>query len=170
MDSQLTDSVSENLFPDIERSGARFSEDGKYRYLLWRVWDESKPCIMFIGLNPSTATAAMDDPTIRRVKGFAKSWGYGGVYMANLFAFISPYPKDLLTVADPIKDNDIWLKSTALNCKDILFAWGSFPEAEKRAAEVIEMFPNAVCLGLNKNGTPKHPLYIKANQQQINFK
>lgn len=153
-----------------EISGAHFSECRKYRYGLWRKWDTDKPFIMFIGLNPSTASENMDDPTIRRVKRFAKDWGYGGVYMTNLFALVSPYPEELKTCDDPIKDNDKWLSFFYCMCKDVLFAWGSFKEAQQRAMEVSKMFPNAVCLGINKDGSPKHPLYISSKTQQINFK
>lgn len=158
------------LFDSSCVSGAEFSECGQYRYGLWRKWDEDKPNIMFIGLNPSTATETMDDPTIRRVKRFAMDWGYGGVYMCNLFAFISAYPNDLKTCDDPIADNDLWLIYFATMCKDVLFAWGSFPEATERAKIVSDMFPAAVCLGLNKNGTPKHPLYISANTKPLKYK
>lgn len=152
-----------------KNSGAEFSECRKYRYGLWRKWDENKPNIMFIGLNPSTASENMDDPTIRRVKRFAKDWGYGGVYMANLFSLVSPYPEDLKTCDDPVKDNDKWLSFFSCMCKDVLFAWGSFKEAQQRASEVSKMFPNAVCLGINKDGSPKHPLYISSKTKQINF-
>lgn len=151
-------------------NGAEFSECGRYRYGLWRKWDNDKPNIMFIGLNPSTATATMDDPTIRRVKRFAIDWGYGGVYMCNLFAYISPYPEDLMQLVDTIGDNDKWLSYFATMCKDVLFAWGSFPAAKLRAEIVSKMFPSAVCLGINKNGTPKHPLYVPAKTKQINYK
>lgn len=156
-----------SLFNHSEPSGAQFSPCGQYRYGLWRKWDADKPNIMFIGLNPSTATDTMDDPTIRRVKRFAMDWGYGGVYMCNLFAYISPYPEDLKAWDDPVADNDKWLTFFATMCKDVLFAWGSFPEADERAKIVIEMFPKAICLGLNKSGTPKHPLYIAANTKPI---
>ncbi len=61
-----------------ENNGAIFSECKKYRYLLWRIWDRSKPLVMFIGLNPSIADGETDDPTIRRCKAFVRSWGYGG--------------------------------------------------------------------------------------------
>lgn len=160
-----------SLLLDLENSnGAEFSECGRYRYGLWRKWDDDKPRIMFIGLNPSTATGDMDDPTIRRVKKFALDWGYGGVYMCNLFAFISPYPSDLKWIKDPIADNDKWLSFFATMCKDILFAWGNFKEAKERAKIVSEMFPAAVCLGLNKNGTAKHPLYIAGNTKPIKYK
>lgn len=161
--------TTQTLFPS-ETSGAEFSECRKYRYALWRKWDECKPCIMFIGLNPSTASENMDDPTIRRVKRFAKDWGYGGVYMCNLFAYVSTDPKELILCSDPIGANDERLLRFAMYCKDILFAWGSFPEAEERAKIVTEMFPQAVCLGFNKNGTPKHPLYVSANTLQVNYK
>lgn len=157
------------LFDLKNTNGAEFSKCGRYRYGLWRKWDDDKPRIMFIGLNPSTATATMDDPTIRRVKRFAMDWGYGGVYMCNLFAFISAYPEDLKTCDDPVGDNDNWLTFFATMCKDALFAWGNFKEAEDRAKIVSAMFPNAVCLGFNKNSTPKHPLYISAKTKPINY-
>lgn len=157
------------MFDGIVKSGAEFSECRKYKYGLWRIWDDSKPRIMFIGLNPSTASEVMDDPTIRRVKRFAKDWGYGGVYMCNLFAFVSTKPENLLTCEDPLGDNDEWLITIKRLCTDVLFAWGNFSEATERAKKVIEMFPQAVCLGFNKNGTPKHPLYVAANTPKINF-
>ena len=85
-----------NLFHNrFDLAGAHFEDDRQYRYLLWRNWDELKPKIMFIGLNPSTANEEKDDPTIRRVCIFAKKWGFGGVYMANLFPFVTAYPKEL---------------------------------------------------------------------------
>lgn len=83
-----------NLFETSE-DNAFFSSDRKHRIWLCRIWDSTKPRIMFIGLNPSTANETSNDPTIRRVKSMANSWGYGGVYMMNLFTFISTDPKKL---------------------------------------------------------------------------
>lgn len=157
-----------SLFTD-DSSGAIFSDDRKYRYALWRIWNQSLPFIQFIGLNPSSASEFMDDPTIRRVKRFASDWGYAGVYMTNLFAIVSTDPKLLLTCEDPIGDNDKHLGEIRQKCHDVLFAWGNFKEAQQRAKVISDMFPFAVCLGLNKNGTPKHPLYVAANTKQINF-
>lgn len=162
--------MSNLLFDTEETSGARFSDCGKYRYALWRIWDDALPKIMFVGLNPSTATAELDDPTIRRVKRFAKDWGYGGVYMANLFSFVTAYPEELASCKDPVKDNDMWLVTIGTKCKDVLFAWGSFKEAKDRAKKVTAMFPTAVCLGFTKDGSPKHPLYVAAKTTQVNFK
>lgn len=68
---------------------AILSEDRKYRYILSRTWDETKPTVLFIGLNPSTADEKTDDPTIRKCINYAKCWGYGKILMANLFAFRS---------------------------------------------------------------------------------
>lgn len=150
-------------------SGAHFSDDRRHRYFLWRIWDDRKDFVMFIGLNPSTANESENDPTIRRVISFAKAWGFGGVYMCNLFTFISPYPDDLKKCIDPEKDCDYWLQSVGSMCKKVVFAWGNFKEAAERSKEVIKLFPGAVALEINKNGTPKHPLYIKGDTVPVPF-
>lgn len=155
---------------DNQPFGARFSECRKYRYVLWRIWDKDKPMVMFVGLNPSTANEYSDDPTIRRVKAMAKNWGYGGVYMTNIFAFVTPYPEELLACADPVHDNDLWLPRVKRLCDKIIFAWGNFKEAQERAKAVIAMFPDAECLHINKNGSPKHPLYVRGDAVPFPFK
>jgi len=76
------------VLPAVVESGAEFSECRKYRYALWRIWDKSKPLVMFIGLNPSTANENVDDPTIRSVCRMTKNNGYGGVYMMNLHVLL----------------------------------------------------------------------------------
>lgn len=152
-----------------KESGATFSDCRKYRYCLWRIWDYDKPRIMFIGLNPSTADETQNDPTIRRVIGFGKSWGYGGIFMCNLFAIVSADPAILKTTTDPIGYNDRYLLQYSESAKDILFGWGNFKEATERAKYVSGLFPNALCLGKNQNGTPKHPLYIAANTIPMPF-
>lgn len=139
-------------------TGADFSECKKFRYNLWRIWDESKPKVAFIGLNPSTANDKENDPTIRRVIGFAKKWGYGGVHMINLFPFVTPYPKEL--VRDNIITNRIAVEHIAKSCDKIIFAWGNFKEAENEAKYYINLFKNAEALIINKNGSPRHPLYV----------
>lgn len=53
-------------------------------------------------LNPSTADENVDDPTIRRCINFAKDWGYGGMYVGNLFAFRTAYPKELKEAGFPV--------------------------------------------------------------------
>lgn len=158
-------------------SGAVFSNCGKYRYVLWRSWNDPsdlfqsiRPFVTFIGLNPSTANQNIDDATIRRVIRFAKSWGYGGVYMMNLFGLVSRYPQELLRCEDPLGENDQWLEAMKKTGTDIVFAWGTFSVAKDRALTVAKMFDHATCLGINADGSPKHPLYVAKKSLQINFK
>lgn len=152
-------------------SGASFSNDRKYRYCLWRIWDETKPLVMFIGLNPSQANEAKDDPTIKRVIAIAKHNGYGGFYMMNCWAFIATKPEDLKYNHMANKWNDSLIILTAGKCKDVVFAWGNFKIVTDmgRDKELKEVFPNALALCINKNGSPKHPLYCRADTTLIPF-
>lgn len=152
-------------------TNAAFSNDRKYRYALWRIWDDSKPLLMFIGLNPSTADERTDDPTIRRCGGFAKYWGYGGFYITNLFAFRATFPADLKKEIDPIgPDNDKWLRQIEFKVNKVVFIWGVHGTFMNRNLEVIQLFHTAYCIGLSKEGHPKHPLYLKSNMELKLFK
>lgn len=153
-------------------SSAVFSECRKYRYALWRIWTESKPLVMFIGLNPSTANEDFDDPTIRRVRNFAKRWGYGGVYMMNCFPYISTDPGSLMNNRNTeIEINDRWLREVGGKCDLIIFAWGSFPVVKEfgRDKELNKMFPDAKALVINQDGSPRHPLYVKSDIDPVPF-
>lgn len=159
-----------------EISGASFSDCRQYRYALWRIWDESKPLVMFIGLNPSTASESSDDPTIRRVKSIAKNLGFGGVYMMNCFPLVSTDPSVLESFYDAGSIHDTkdienmrWLLYVSKKCTEIIFAWGNFKEAEGRGQSLAGYFKNAKALHINKNGSPKHPLYCKADIKPVDF-
>lgn len=115
--------------------GAQFSDCGKYRYQLWRIWDSNLPIAQCIGLNPSKATDVDNDPTITRIIGLLTAKGYGGFYMTNLFALISPHPEDLRACPDPVKDNDHWLQETHKKCDEVIFCWGNFKQAAYRCAK-----------------------------------
>src|ERR1700741_1245036 len=105
---------------------AIISDCKKYRYSLSRVWDSSKPKVLFIMLNPSTADANNDDPTIRRCMNFAKSWGFGSLYVGNLFAFRSKEPTHLLYAEDPIGNlNANHLQTMSEFVDLIVCAWGN---------------------------------------------
>lgn len=158
-----------NLFEE-EYNGAKFSDDRKHRLALWRIWDISKPMVMFIGLNPSKADEGEDDNTIKKLKKITKYNNFGGFYMMNLFTFISTDP-GLLEVKgkyanhhDPLFD----LKSIAEACDVIIFAWGNF-KVFGRDEEVKKMFPVAKALHINKNGSPKHPLYCRDDSKLIDY-
>ena len=143
-----------------ELVGAEFSDCGKYRYKLWRIWNPTLPKAMCIGLNPSTANASKNDNTINILIRVLGQLGYGGFYMMNLFAIISSKPEVLLTCPDPLGDNDGKLKEVEPLCKDVIVCWGAFKEASKRIKQVVGNYPNAKCFGFNKNGTPWHPRFI----------
>lgn len=154
---------------ESQPKGAFFNSDRTHRYSLWRAWNPSKGIICFIGLNPSTANESKDDATIRRCVGFTQQWGYGGFFMLNLFTFVTPYPKDLVTVQHDVAWNNAFLLNAASECVKVIFAWGNFKEASERGKEVIRLIPNGYCLGVNRNGSPKHPLYLKKGAAPIRY-
>jgi len=128
-----------------------------YRYALWRIWDESKGKVMFIGLNPSTADETEDDRTISRCISYSKQWGYGGIIMGNLFAFRTPSPAEMISAEDPIGEkNDYWLKRLANEAALVVGMWGNSGAFLGRSEEVIAMFPGLHCLRLTKTGQPHH--------------
>ncbi|MAX82399.1 MAG: hypothetical protein CL843_19750 [Crocinitomicaceae bacterium] len=154
-------------------SGAVISDCGKYRYRLWRIWDKSKPLVGFCMLNPSTADASVDDPTIRRLIGFAKSWGYGGFIVVNLFAMRTPKPVMLKTAADPVgPDNAKHLSEVAGLVDTVICAWGNhgkFAMADKLAMVCMHGKTVTKALHINADGSPKHPLYIKGDAVPVPF-
>jgi len=121
-------------------------------------------------LNPSTADGDADDPTIRRCVDFAQRWGFGGIVVVNMFALRSTDPQQLLTHPDPVgRDNTKVLLSVL--CADevgpVVAAWGANPAASgdqalvlRRLLEAVQVFPQ--CLGVTKEGHPRHPLYVPA--------
>lgn len=158
------------LYGGGENKGAQFSLCGKYRYALWRIWDETKPLVMFIGLNPSTANEATNDQTIDSVKRISVYNGYGGFYMMNCFGIISKDPQILKQIEDPQGENLEWHGKIRERCQDVVFAWGNFKEVREIAKEMIIAYPNALCIRKNNNGSPVHPLYQKEKSKLIKFK
>lgn len=153
--------------------GAELSECRKYRYVLWRRWQWQGYAnqVMFIGLNPSTADETEDDPTIRRCVRFAKDWGYGGILMMNAFAFRATQPADMLAANDPIGPaNDEAFGYRRNQVGLIVAAWGNHCPAERVVGVQHALGSRPVmCLGKNKNGSPKHPLYLKADTKPEPF-
>lgn len=154
-----------------EQSAAVISECGLYRYRLTRTWDYSLRRACFLMLNPSTADASVDDPTIKRCKSFAAAWGAGGIEVVNLFAWRATDPDVLPTVADPVgPDNDRYIRAALEQCRPIVAAWGAgATKLKRREAAVLEIIRrvgvDVMCLGTTKGGHPLHPLYIPASRQ-----
>lgn len=147
-------------------TGAWFSDDRKYRYSLWRVWDAKKPMLCYCMLNPSTADENENDPTVERCQRRAQALGYGGMFVVNIFAYRSTDPKKLKKVRDPIGSyNDAKLMDVFKECKTIICGWGKHGSLFDRGNYVLGLIrygarkePHA--LKLNKDGSPAHPLYI----------
>jgi hypothetical protein len=145
---------------------AAFSECMRYRYSLTVAWDSSKPQMMFIGLNPSTATHEKKDPTLGRVVGFAKQWGFGGVVMTNIFAWRDTDPFAMMDVDEPVGlENDEVLVGCAKSVAFIVAGWGVHGSHRGRGDQVRVMLEERGGLlhhlGLTKHGYPRHPLYLR---------
>lgn len=152
------------------RNTALFSSCRSYRYLLWRTWAEDWETnfVMFVGLNPSTADENTNDQTIRRCIGFAQSWGYSGLCMANLFAYRATDPAIMRRIVDPIgPENDAHLVATAEKAKLIVAAWGNHGTHRQRHLQVKALLPSLHCLRLTKTGMPSHPLRLPADLTPI---
>jgi hypothetical protein len=164
--------IALDLFTRAETSSADMSPCGLYRYRLSRRWGGGAP-MLFIGLNPSTANAEQDDPTIRRMVGFAKRDGLGAIEVVNLFAFRSTDPAKLDDVADPVgPDNDDTILRAARGAAVVVAAWGAHRLVHFRSQVVLRLIAeyNVQCLGTTKNGGyPRHPLYVAATEQLQRF-
>lgn len=140
---------------------ATFSPCQQYRYSLRRCWNRALPLVLFVGLNPSTADAQRDDPTIRRCIQFARSWGYGGVLVGNVYAYRATDGRVLSTLPDPVgQDNDCWLQRLGQEAAVAIAAWGN--RGAPRATPVRALLPTWHYLRLNRSGQPTHPLYLPA--------
>jgi hypothetical protein len=150
-------------------AGATFSEDRRYRYLLWRRWQSAGPTVAFVMLNPSTADERVLDPTIRRCVGFAKEWAFGAVEVVNIFAYRSTSPRGLLAVPDPVgSENDTAILGACARASLVVAAWGAIDIGgsltQRRSEVVSKMLQSAGvaawCLGRSKANHPRHPLMV----------
>lgn len=149
---------------------AQMSPCEQYRYILTRRWGVGRSAV-FVMLNPSTADAATDDPTIRRCVSFARREGCSGITVVNLYAFRATGPADMLKAGDPVGPaNDVYLVGAINGAADsgspVIAAWGANGNAI-RARVVVNMAWEAgvelMCLGVTKGGSPRHPLYVRGD-------
>lgn len=154
---------------------AIISSDQKYRYRLTRTLNAMGDSVCFIMLNPSTADAEKDDPTIRRCKDYVLRLGYGQLEVVNLFAYRATDPDVLygmskLAVIGP--ENDKHIAEAACAAHLTICAWGNHGILHGRDREVIKLLcfngiqPHALKINA-KSGQPGHPLYLKSNAQPI---
>lgn len=141
-----------------------------YRYLLTRKNDSlfaNEPEFLFCGLNPSTASSTVNDNTINRLRGYMTRWGAKGFSVINLYAYRSKDPSDLATAADPVgPDNDNYIKEILSSFNQVICGWGGNAKSDRverfiqlAKASDTELF----CFSQNADGSPGHPLYLKAD-------
>lgn len=157
--------------PDGVQRSATFTACGAHRLLLERSWAE-RPRLGFVMLNPSTADAVRDDPTIRRCMGFARAWGFGGLLVANLFTLRTPDPRVLTrapAAAWNAPDADAALSGLAARADLVVLAWGAHRLVALRAAAATATLSHSgaslAVLGRTRDGHPRHPLYVPGATQ-----
>ncbi len=154
--------------------GAVFDASGMYRYSLWRAWYADHPRAGFIMLNPSTADEQRNDPTIRRCIEFARTWQFGSVEVVNLFAYRATDMKELLKVDDPVgKENDLFIEKAIERCATVVVGWGTKGPLLGRYRQVLQLLADTMkdvyCLGVTKDGHPRHPLYVRGDTRLARF-
>lgn len=155
-------------------SGATFSPCRRWRYLLWRRWDASKPAANFLMLNPSTADELKLDPTCARARDYAERWGYGALVVTNVFGWRATDPAAMKAVQDPVgPENDAAIVRAAREAALVVCAWGNHGAHLQRAARVVALLKGAgvrlYALRVNGSGEPAHPLYLPGALQPLRW-
>jgi hypothetical protein len=145
-------------------------DTGTHRYRLDRTWHPTLGKMAWVMLNPSTATADLDDPTIARCTAFAKAWGYGGLTVVNVFAYRATDPAELaaLSMGVAVGDfNDLHIHEVIAEAAMIVVAWGTkVPKPLRpRVADLCRVIGDRPVHALitNADGSPRHPLYVKGD-------
>jgi len=158
----------------MTESGATFSPCRRWRYLLWRRWDASKPVANFLMLNPSTADEVKLDPTCSRARDYAERWGYGALIVTNIFSFRNTNPNEMKAAADPVgPGNDAAIIKAARDSALVVCAWGNHGTHASRSTRVVEILLKGRvklhALRVNANGEPSHPLYLPGNLKPVSW-
>lgn len=172
--------MSTNLSLDLDTCGAWFDPTERYRYKLLRRWAQG-PTVLWVMLNPSTADATVDDPTVRRCILFTQRWAgtgehprYGGLVVANLFALRSTDPRELKRVDDPVGlENDRYIIEAVRDSEMVIAAWGVHGRLHDRDRDVLGLLREhrkpVRCLGVTKGGDPRHPLYMPNSSTPVPY-
>ncbi len=155
-------------------STAIYSPCEGYRYALTRTWDDTGRKVLFVMLNPSTATEVQNDPTVERCERRARTLGFGAFRVCNIFAYRATDPKDMRRQSDPNgPDNDAAILAGAAWADTVVCAWGTNGEHHQRGPQVEVLLRASgkplFHLGLSKAGHPKHPLYIAYAHQPVSW-
>jgi len=165
--------------PDGVSGGAAFSECGRYRQALTRDWTPpgtAPRTILFVGMNPSVASAEYSDPTCHRELVFARDWGFTRYLKGNVLDWRATSPRDI--PADPAlacsPDNIPALVDMASEAECVVMAYGKLhpryrPVVDAAIAAMAATGRPLKCLGLNKDGSAKHPLYLRKDTALMDF-
>lgn len=161
-----------NLSLFAPTSGAVISPCGLYRYRLWRDLGLGAGRCLFVCLNGSTADATTNDPSVRRMMGFARQWGFRFLDIGNLFGWRSIHPEVLPTIIDPIgPENDEHVLSMASAADRVIVAWGNHGKLHSRGTIMLKMLreygPPPRCFRITNEGQPEHPLYQRADAESF---
>ncbi|MBR9863454.1 MAG: DUF1643 domain-containing protein [Rhodobacteraceae bacterium] len=151
-------------------SVAVYSDCEAFRYTLTRKWSDKGGHVLFVMLNPSTATEVQNDPTVERCERRARALGFGGFTVCNIFAFRATDPRDMRAALDPVgPENDTAILAAAKTADRIVCAWGTHGAHLGRGPLMEQILRSQdkplYHLGLSKAGHPKHPLYIAYTTQ-----
>ena len=165
-DASLHGMIERQAQTDDMRSRALYSSCETYRYGLERIWGDGAP-VVYVMLNPSTATELRNDPTIERCQRRAVALGFGAMRIVNLFAYRATWPGDLRKASDPVGPaNDAVLAEWTWDAGMVLASWGVHGALLGRGAALAPLLDGHVChLGLTQDGHPRHPLYVPYAQQ-----
>lgn len=159
--------VEQSPFDGPMTRDATLSHDGVYRYLLSRTWIQAGTRVTWVMLNPSTADAENDDPTIRRCIGFSRRWGFDGLNVVNLYALRATDPAELGRHPDPVGPDNLDTVHHALGAEMVVVAWGVHPAARRHPSldRIRDMLSacDVRCVGRTNDGSPRHPLYVRAD-------
>ncbi len=153
---------------------AIYSDCEKYRYALTRIWQPEGRKVLFVMLNPSTATEMQNDPTVERCERRSRALGYGAFRVCNIFAWRATDPRNMRAQEDPVgPQNDQVIAEGCDWADDIVCAWGTHGAHRDRGPEVETLMRATglplAHLGLSKAGHPKHPLYIGYAVQPVRW-
>lgn len=166
--------ITRTHIKDDAPSTAIYSDCELYRYALTRTWDDTAGKVLFVMLNPSTATEVQNDPTVERCERRARALGFGAFRVCNIFAYRATDPRDMRAQDDPNgPDNDATIMDAAKWADTIVCAWGTHGEHMGRGPEMETLLRQQALplshLGLSKAGHPKHPLYISYSVQPVEW-
>jgi hypothetical protein len=149
---------------------AIISDCGLFRYQLYRCWDDRKPCVTWIMLNPSTADDKVDDMTIMKCIAFSEIFGFGKMIVVNLYAFRTKSPQLLERHGYPVgPENDVHIVSAMFNSEMIIAAWGAHGRGKQRAKDIMALTASrdVMALKLLHGAVPGHPLMLPYKSQLV---